>query len=125
MFACALPLAVAAQEPERVDPGPARVTVDIEDLQAEIRKILDQNRIPGASVALVNRDRTIWAGGVGMADVAGGVDVTPDHLFRIGSISKGFTALAVLRVVEDGLLDLDAPVRELAPEIAASSCAGS
>ena len=36
LFACALPLAVAAQEPERVDPGPARVTVDVEDLQAEI-----------------------------------------------------------------------------------------
>ena len=117
VLACVLPLAVAAQEPDRIDPGPARVTVDVEDLKAEIRKILDENRIPGASVALVEKDRTIWAGGVGMADVAGGVDVTPNHLFRIGSISKSFTALAVLHAVEDGLLDLATPVRELAPEV--------
>ena len=117
VFACALPLAAAAQEPDRIDRDSPLVTVDVEDLKAEIRKILDENRIPGASVALVEKDRTIWAGGVGMADVAGGVEVTPNHLFRIGSISKSFTALAVLHAVEDGLLDLDTPVRELAPEV--------
>ena len=117
VLACALPLAVAAQEPERIDPGPKRVSVDVEELQAAIQKILDENRIPGAAVALVDRNRTIWAGGVGLADVAGGVDATQDHLFRIGSISKSFTALAVLHAVEDGLLDLDTPVRELAPEV--------
>ena len=118
VLACVLPLAVAAQEPDRVDPGPERATVDVEDLKAEVRKILDENRIPGASVALVEKDRTIWAGGVGTADVAGGVEVTPNHLFRIGSISKSFTALAVLHAVENGLLDLDTPVRELAPDVA-------
>ena len=117
VLACVLPLSVAAQEPDRVDPGPERVTVDVEVLKAEIRKILDENRIPGASVALVDGDRTIWAGGVGTADVAGGVEVTPNHLFRIGSISKSFTALAVLHAAEGGLLDLDTPVRELAPEV--------
>ena len=117
VFACALPLAVAAQEPDRIDRDPELVTVDIEDLKAEIQEILDENQIPGASVALVEKDRTIWAGGVGKADVAGGVDVTANHLFRIGSISKSFTALAVLHAVEDGLLDLDTPVRDLAPEV--------
>ncbi len=118
VFACALPLGVAAQEPDPIVRDTSRVTVDLEDLKAEIQGILDENRIPSASVALVDRDRTIWAGGVGMADVAGGVEVTPNHLFRIGSISKSFTALAVLHAVEEGLLDLDTPVRELAPEVA-------
>ena len=118
VLACALPLAVAAQEPDPIVRDTSRVTVDLEDLEAEIQGILDENRIPGASVALVDRDRTIWAGGVGMADVAGGVEATANHLFRIGSISKSFTALAVLHAVEDGLLDLDTPVRELAPEVA-------
>ena len=117
VFACALPLAVAAQEPDRIDRDPARVTVDVEELKAEIQKILDENRIPGASVALVEKERTLWAGGVGMADVDAGVDVTANHLFRVGSISKSFTALAVLHAVEDGLLNLDTPVRELAPEV--------
>lgn len=116
-LALALPLGIAAQEPDRTDQDSELVAVDIEDLRAEIEKILDENRIPGASVALVDRDRTIWAGGVGKADMAAGVDVTADHLFRIGSISKSFTALAVLHAVEGGLLDLDTPVRELAPEV--------
>ena len=118
VFACALPLAVAAQEPERVAQDPAGASLDIQALEAEIRDILDENGIPGASVALVDRDRTIWAGGVGKADLAGDVDATEDHLFRIGSIAKSFTALAVLHGVEGGLLDLDTPVRELAPEVA-------
>ena len=78
---------------------PTVVTVDIEDLTADIQEILDEYRIPGASIALVDRGRTIWAGGVGKADLAARVDVTADHLFRIGSISKSFNALAALRAV--------------------------
>lgn len=113
-----LPLALSAQEPEPMVRPATVVTVDIEDLMADIQEILDEYRIPGASIALVDRDRTIWAGGVGKADLVAGVDVTADHLFRIGSISKSFTALATLRAVESGLLDLETPVRELAPEIA-------
>ena len=117
IFSCAVPLGAAAQDPDKIDRNRQIVTVDIEALKAEIQKILDEHRIPGASVALVDKDRTIWAGGVGKADVAAGVDVTADHLFRIGSISKSFTALAVLRAVEDGLFDLETPVRELVPEV--------
>ena len=113
IFVCAVPLRAVDQ----VDRNPEVVTVDIAVLKAEIQKILDENRIPGASVALLDKDRTIWVGGVGKADVAAGVDVTADHLFRVGSISKSFTALAALRAVESGLLDLQTPVREVAPEV--------
>ena len=116
VFACALPLTVAAQEPEHTADSQF-LTIDVEDIRAEIQKILDEDSIPGASVALVDADRTIWAGGVGKANVAAGVDVTADHLFRIGSISKSFTALAVLQAVEDGLLNLETPIRELAREL--------
>jgi len=51
---------------------PTVVTADIEDLTADIMEILDEYRIPGASIALVDRGRTIWAGGVGKADLAAG-----------------------------------------------------
>ena len=118
LIACAAPLGAATQDPDQIEPNRDAVTVDIEALRAEIQRILDRYRIPGASIALVDRNRTIWAGGVGKADLAAGVDVTADHLFRIGSISKSVTALAALRAVESGLLDLETPVRELAPEIA-------
>ena len=117
IFACAPPLGAAVQDLSQIDQNPETVTLDIEDLRAELQKILDEDRIPGASVALVDRERTIWAGGVGEADVAAGVDVTANHLFRIASISKSFTALAVLRAVEEGLLDLETPVHDLAPDV--------
>ncbi|WP_419950023.1 serine hydrolase [Candidatus Palauibacter sp.] len=90
VVACAAPLAVAAQERDRTDPPSGTVTVDIDALKVEIQGILDRYRIPGASIALVDRDRTIWAGGVGKADVAAGVDVTADHLFRIGPSTRAF-----------------------------------
>ena len=117
VFACVLPPTAAAQEPEQTDRNPEMVTIDVEALRAEIQQILDEDSIPGASVALVERDRTVWAAGIGKADVAARVDVTADHLFRIGSISKSFTALAVLHAVEGGLLDLETPIRELAPDV--------
>lgn len=113
----ALSPAATAQEPGPLEPEPEPIAVDVEDLRSEIQKILDENEIPGASVALVSSDETIWAGGVGKADVTAGIDVTADHLFRVGSISKSFTALGVLAAVESGLLDLETPVRELAPEV--------
>ncbi len=93
------------------------LAADIDELKADIQKILNEGNIPGASVALISREGTIWAGGVGKADVAAGKNVTGSTLFRVGSISKSFTALSVLTLVEKGLIDLEAPVRTLAPEI--------
>jgi len=118
VLSCVLSLQLAAQEPIPVEVESEGPTLDIEALRAEIQEILDEGEVPGASVALVTADRTIWAGGVGKADVAAGIDVTGDHLFRVGSISKSFTALAVLTAVEDGLIDLTAAVRSVAPEVA-------
>jgi len=89
----------------------------IDELKAEIQDILTEQNVPGASIALVSKDGTIWAGGVGKADLAGGDDVTDQTLFRVGSISKSFTALAVLMLVEQGLVDLDATVKDVIPEI--------
>jgi CubicO group peptidase (beta-lactamase class C family) len=89
----------------------------IEELKAHIQRILIRRNVPGASIALVDREKTLWAGGIGKADVAAGTEVTEKTLFRVGSISKSFTALAVLMLVEEGRLDLNAPVRDLVPEI--------
>lgn len=62
---------------------PARI--DVESLRAHVLKILDENDIPGASIAMVGREAVIWADGVGKADVANDIDVRADHLFRVGS----------------------------------------
>ena len=77
---------------------------------------LDEDRwlaafeVPGAAVALVRDGRLTWSEGYGQADLARGVAVTPDTVFQVGSISKSVTAWGVMRLVQQGKLDLDAPV---------------
>src|ERR1039458_1413514 len=81
-------------------------------LQAAIEIVLKQTRTPGAAVAIVSRDKVEWVAGVGKADVAANQPATADTLFRIGSVSKSFTALAALQLQEAGKLKLTDTVRQ-------------
>ena len=63
--------------------------------------------IPGGAVAIVRDGKLVMARGYGLADVEGKEPVHPDSLFRIASISKPVTAVAILKLVQDGHLDLD------------------
>lgn len=66
-------------------------------------------RVPAVSIAVIHKGKTEWAGGFGTRDGTGS-PVTAETLFQAGSISKALTAVAVLKVVEDRGLDLDADV---------------
>jgi CubicO group peptidase (beta-lactamase class C family) len=90
---------------------------NIEELKTEIQKVLVSHGVPGAGIVMVSPDRVLWAGGIGKADIAAGKDVTPETLFRIGSISKSFVALALMKLQEEGKINLEAKVKDLAPEI--------
>jgi N-acyl-D-amino-acid deacylase len=67
-------------------------------------------RIPGAALAVAKDGHLVLAHGYGFADRELDQVTQPDSLFRIGSISKPITAVAILKLVEDGLLDLDSKV---------------
>ena len=73
-------------------------------------------KLPALSIALVDDQRIVWARGFGFADAAGTVPASADTVYRVGSVSKLFTDLAVMQLVEQGRLDLDAPVSRLLPE---------
>lgn len=90
---------------------------DLDQLKKDIQAMLDEARVPGASIALVAADQVIWAGGLGRADVVRAVPVTDSTLLRVGSISKSFTAPAILALVEQGRLNLDTMIRELVPNV--------
>ena len=64
--------------------------------------------LPGASVAVMKDGRLVFARGYGIADTATGAPVMPDTLFRIASVSKPITATCVMKLVEEGRLNLDA-----------------
>ncbi len=68
--------------------------------------------IPGLAVVVLRDTRVILARGLGLADVERGIAVTPDTPFNIASVAKPISAIVALRLVQDGLLDLDRPIRE-------------
>jgi len=88
----------------------------IPELQAEIEKILRETGAPGAAVAIVSRDGVEWVAGLGLADVASTRPATAQTLFRLGSVSKEFVALAALKLQEEGKLKLTDTVRQWLPE---------
>ena len=75
-----------------------------------IAELMREHDIPGAAVAVVRHGRLVYARGFGMADRVNAVPVQPASLFRIASLSKPITAVAVMKLVEDRQLDLDARV---------------
>ncbi len=89
----------------------------LEELLAGIAELVEDNDLPAAGIALVDRSGPVWVGAFGKANLEEDVDADADSLFRIGSTSKMFVALAVLKLVEQGRLSLDDKLAELAPEI--------
>jgi len=84
-------------------------------------EIMAKDKIPGLSIALVDRDGILWAAGFGYTDYNRKTPVTTDTLFSIGSISKTITSVAVMVAVKEGLLELDVPIIEYWPEFTVNS----
>jgi CubicO group peptidase (beta-lactamase class C family) len=72
-------------------------------------------KIPGLQVAVAVDGKLVWSAAFGYADVARHSRVTRTTMFRIGSVSKPFTAIAVAQLVLGGKLDLDVPVQRYVP----------
>lgn len=85
-------------------------------IDALMRDYLAKNRAPGASLAISKDGRLVYARGFGYADVASRDQVQPDSLFRLASVSKPLTAVAILQLVEAGKLDLETNVFTLLDE---------
>ena len=82
----------------------------VRQLEPWIAAEVEAKRLPALSIALVDDQRIIWARGFGFADAARTVPASADTVYRVGSVSKLFTDLAIMQLVEQGRLDLDAPV---------------
>jgi CubicO group peptidase (beta-lactamase class C family) len=87
-----------------------------EIVQAEMR----EQKIPGASLAVMRDGKIIKAAGYGLANVELNVPVTPQRVFHTGSLAKAFTATAVMMLVEEGKIGLDEKISKYlreAPEL--------
>lgn len=102
-----------AQQPSPAQPSSAQASLD-----AAIADFA-QPEAPGCSVAADRRGQRIATGAFGLADLEHGVANTPDTIFEAGSVSKQFTAAAILLLAEDGRIALDDDIRTYLPEMPA------
>jgi CubicO group peptidase (beta-lactamase class C family) len=89
--------------------------------QGLISKAIRVKRVPGFSIAVVNKEGALWSQGFGFTDPHKTRPVNSQTIFSIQSISKTFTATAVLHAVQLGLLDLNEPVTTYLPDFGVNS----
>ncbi len=97
---------------------PAEPTVEL-DLVSKLREVIKwevkQKDLPAFSIAIVDGNETVWSEGFGIVNSKTKTPATADTVYRVGSVSKLFTDMAVMQLVERGELDLEADIRELLP----------
>jgi CubicO group peptidase (beta-lactamase class C family) len=107
--ACGIALLALGSTSATADDGPDLAAVD-----RYVRSEMDAQRIPGLALGIVHGDRIVHVQGFGQADRSGR-EVTPETPFLIGSVTKSFTALAIMQLSETGRVQLDAPVQRYLP----------
>lgn len=118
------PPSSSGESPRRQAAAPARDSVAaqiVKELQANLPAWIKEKDVPGVAVAVVDDKDILWQGVYGYTTRAKEKPITPQTLFSIQSMSKSFTALAVLMAVQDGLLDLDRPITEYLPDFTVHS----
>ncbi len=90
--------------------GSATTAALIAAVEAAVPAALERHDAPGAAIAMVLGGEVVWEGGFGLADIEAQIPVTIDTVFEAASVAKPVTAWAVLRLAEQGLIDLDAPI---------------
>lgn len=86
------------------------------DLGARLAELVARHQVPGASLAVL-ADGEVTTAAAGVLNLDTGVETTEDSLFQIGSITKPYTATLVMQLVDEGLVDLDAPAVTYLPEL--------
>ncbi len=87
----------------------------LEKIERAISAEMSQQNIPGLSAAVAADHRLVWSDGFGLADLENYVPAKSATVYRLGSISKSVTAVAIMQLAERGKLDLDAPIQKYCP----------
>ncbi len=90
---------------------------ELEKLKASLTRILQEHKVPGASIAMVDKNGPVWVGAIGKANIENNILADKNTLFRAGSTSKMLVAIAILQLTEKGQLELSDTIKSLIPEI--------
>lgn len=121
IFLAALLLVARGHESQAQDSQPRRGPTDyaevITKLKSAVRHEVEQKQLPAFSISIVDGDKHVWAEGFGFQDAEKKVPATADSVYRVGSVSKLFTDIAVMQLVDEKKLDLDVPVQDICPHL--------
>ncbi|HYW29892.1 MAG TPA: serine hydrolase domain-containing protein [Gemmatimonas sp.] len=98
-------------QPSRQSAAPPHLTVP-DTLDAWIRREMERRHIPGLALAIVRAGEVVTTRAYGFADLQNQVPVNTATRFELASLTKAFTAAGIMLLVEDGKVDLDAPISE-------------
>ena len=87
-------------------------------IDTSLRNAVERKDVPGVVALITDRERVLYQGAFGVADVATGRPLTTDALFRIASMTKPITSVALMQLVEQGRLGLEDPAEKYLPELA-------
>lgn len=111
-------ISVLAETDNRIDKSSEQssLTEDkINQIESWIKKNMMGGKIPGASVVIVEGDKTVYSKGFGYSNIKTRKPVISDTLFELGSNSKAFTALGILKLEKEGLINMNDPVNKYIP----------
>lgn len=86
------------------------------ELTSSIQREMEEKQLPAFSIALVDGDQIVWAQGFGYQDPEQKTAATAHTIYRVGSVSKLFTDIGIMQMVEAGKISLDAPVSQYVPD---------
>jgi CubicO group peptidase (beta-lactamase class C family) len=90
---------------------------DLATLEGFILEKMRENKVPGMSISIIADNKTLYKRGFGFRDILSGLPATPRTLYGIGSVTKSFTALAIMQLVEEGKVGLDDSVDKYVPNV--------
>jgi serine beta-lactamase-like protein LACTB len=97
-------------------PAAPKYAAAVAELDALVTEQVADKRLPALSIALIDDQQVVWAKGYGFQDRDRKTPATAETVYRVGSVSKLFTDVAIMQLVEEGRLDLDAPLTKYVPE---------
>jgi dipeptidyl aminopeptidase/acylaminoacyl peptidase/CubicO group peptidase (beta-lactamase class C family) len=105
---------------ERYVTGPRRPRLDAEHWQRRLAVLAERHGVPGATLGILRLgepDDELISAAYGLLNVDTGVAATADSVFQIGSMTKVWTTTIAMQLADEGLLDLDAPIADVLPEL--------
>jgi len=111
-LASAIPVLAAGPQPLLVERDAGAV---VADLEASIPGLLEKGRVPGLQLALIRDGKIVWSGAFGVKNAATRDPVTSETIFEAASLTKPFFAYLAMKLVDEGVLNLDTPLVNYVP----------